>query len=275
MLSVETTTAAADVQAIVGKHRGNRIFEAALENLSVNHLVRAVSRYIHFNSIFGSGVANLAGEIGARPDLFRDPNEQIEELSDRSVSVAAAVFSAAIDEFGDSALPNRGNHRTLAQATLKGILGYFGFDADAVRTLLSAVGDSVARSLARVRHGYGLNQSLDERRLFAGIGFHIASELLADEEFRILDASLRVRYPRLVAHLESSMVAINGQRCPGYHWIKVHTTVEAEHCANAWRAAELACKYYAGARPVLEVQAWIVDGFAEFAAVQTEFMQGF
>ena len=40
-------------------------------------------------------------EIGARLHLFRDPCEAIEMLADRSVEVAAKVFYAAIDEFGD------------------------------------------------------------------------------------------------------------------------------------------------------------------------------
>ena len=35
------------------------------------------ARYIQFNSAFGPGLANLAGEIAARQGLFRDPDEPV------------------------------------------------------------------------------------------------------------------------------------------------------------------------------------------------------
>lgn len=275
MLQAETAPAVLDVENILAAHAGTQAFANALGRVSSSHeLVRALSRYISFNSVFGSGVANLAGEIGARVDLFRDAREEFEVAADRSTVVAAAIFMAAIDEFGDRALASRSTHRALAQATLKGTLDYFGYRASTASQILGPDA-SADRALRRVASGYGLNKCIDDQGLLRAIGFHIASELLADEEFRILDRVLRSFYADLVQHLETSSVAVNGSHCAGYHWIRIHTTVEAEHCAAAWDAAHLALHYYAGPRERAEVAGWIIDGFAEFCAVQTEFMEGF
>ena len=42
-------------------------------------------------------------------------------LADRAAEVASDFFYAAIDEFDDRSTPWRDTHRTLAQATLKGV----------------------------------------------------------------------------------------------------------------------------------------------------------
>src|SRR5437868_5396474 len=91
-----------DLGSVLGSHTGTRIFISALDRIQTGEqLLRLLGRYIQFNAIFGSGVAHLAGEIGARTDLFRDSDDPVPVLADRSVEVAAAVFFAAIDEFGD------------------------------------------------------------------------------------------------------------------------------------------------------------------------------
>ena len=91
-----------ELKEIVATGSGNRLFAQNLNSLaSSNDLLRALSCYICFNSVFGSGVANLAGETAARQDLFRDPEEVVEIIADRSIEVAADIFFAAIEEFGD------------------------------------------------------------------------------------------------------------------------------------------------------------------------------
>src|ERR1044072_8696400 len=87
-----------DVSPILETHDGGRTFERALRRRARGgELGRLLGQYIHFNSVFGSGVANLAGEIGARQDLFRDPEEAVSAVADRSVEVAAHIFYAAVD----------------------------------------------------------------------------------------------------------------------------------------------------------------------------------
>ena len=84
-------------------------------------LLSVLGRYIQFNSAFGPGLANLAGEIAARQGLFRDADEPVRILADRAAEVGADFFYAAVDEFDDRATPWRDTHRTLAQATVKGM----------------------------------------------------------------------------------------------------------------------------------------------------------
>ena len=274
-LEIQRAEVAADIAALVAAHPGNQYFLDALEHVAGGRdLLYLLARYIHFNSIFSCGVATLAGRIGVRQDLFRDPNEPSGSLfGDRSAEVGSQIFFAAIDEFGDHTLARRGTHRSLAQATLRGAVQFFAMDEKEMRGP-SLINDATRETMAQVEYGYGMTGDLDERRLLYGIGFHIASETLADEEFCILDAALRRRFPELVGWLEDTQIGINGFQLPGYHWIRIHTTVEAEHSNAAFNAAELALKYYAGAHTSEGLKSWILDGFRGFSDAQTCFMSG-
>jgi hypothetical protein len=264
----------AELKPALTERGGVGLFERALRRVSGgDRLLPILGRYIQFNSVFGSGVANLSGEIGARQDLFRDLGEATQVAADRSADVAAEIFSAAIDEFGGCSAVRRSTHRTLAQATLKAAGEYFGLQRGALDDAVRVNGATRA-AVEKVRDGYGINQSLDERKLMRAVGFHVGSELLADEEFRLLDGFLRDECPELVAYLERTKVGINGEACPAYLWISVHTTVEAEHFADALAGANTALRYYAGAHSRRQIKGWVLEGFAEFSAVQAEFMEG-
>ena len=104
-------------------------------------------------------------------------------------------------------------------------------------------------AMARVWEGYGVGARLEER-LFRAMGFHTGSEILADQEFVVLDKALRARRPDLVAGLEDMKVAILGQRHDAYYWIRIHTGVEAEHFDAALRASTTRSRFYAGPEPL-------------------------
>src|SRR3990172_8950385 len=83
-------------------HRGNEALRAALEAATEpRRLLTVLGRYVQFNSAFGPGVANLAGEIAARQGLFRDPDEPVRILADRAAEGRARCFFAAPGEGGD------------------------------------------------------------------------------------------------------------------------------------------------------------------------------
>lgn len=263
----------ADLEAILHEHTGNLIFADALERTGRGEeLLCALSRYIHFNSPFGGGVANLAGEIAARQDLFRDGDEPVEMAADRSVEVAADIFFAAIDEFAGHVKMQRSTHRTMAQATLKAAGCFFNLSPSQLNELTKPSASTLT-AIRKVRDGYRINQTVDEAQLFGAIGFHMGSEVLADKEFNILDAFLRSMYPSLVEYLRKTKVPINGSESAGYSWIQIHTTVEADHFGAAVQSANLALKYYAGTESLTRVKSWMLDGFRQFAGVQTEFMR--
>jgi hypothetical protein len=263
-----------DLKKLLAMHNAQPAFATALQRIEDNdQLLRALGRYIHFNSIFGSGVANLAGEMAARQDLFRDPVENCAVLADRSVELAADIFSAAVDEFGIGSHSRRSTHRTLAQATLKASGVFLGFDSQHLDRVVN-LNDATLMAIGLVREGYGLNRTLDEGDLFRAVGFHIGSELLADEEFRLLDGFLREKHPELVRSLESRQVRLNGASHPAYLWIHIHTSVEADHAASALAGANQALRFYAGAARPAQIKEWILEGFVRFISVQREFMAG-
>src|SRR5262245_36467537 len=117
-----------DLQPVLDAHHGNEALRAAFEAASQpDHFLSVLGRYIQFNSAFGAGLANLAGQIAARQGLFQDPEEPLHIAADRAAEVASDFFYAAVDEFDDRATPWRDTHRTLAQATLKGAGTFLGY----------------------------------------------------------------------------------------------------------------------------------------------------
>jgi len=103
----------------------------------------------------------------------------------------------------------------------------------------------------------------------------MGSEVLADEEFNILDKFLRTQHAELVDHLERTKVTINEFRSRLTTGFQIHTTVEADHFDAALLGANLALRYYYG-RPETRsgFKECILSGFAEFAATQADFMNG-
>ncbi|HLK58651.1 MAG TPA: hypothetical protein VKU00_18920 [Chthonomonadaceae bacterium] len=262
----------ADLEPVLRTHTGNEAFSRCLESVSAGEsLLRLLGRYIHFNSVFGGGVANLAGEIAVRQDLFRDPQETVELLADRSVEVASDIFFAAVDEFDDRSTARRDTHRTLAQATVKGAGQYFHHEGAALNAIIRP-NASTLDAMQRVREGYGLDQAIDTPKLFRALGFHAGSEVLADREFALLDRYLHTHHAALVEYLEQTKIEINAEQHNAYFWIFIHTSVEADHFAFATKGANRALRFYTGKEDGAEVKGWIVDGFAQFAEVQTAFM---
>jgi hypothetical protein len=260
-----------DLKPLMSAHRGNETFRQALQQVAHGDaLLSLLGRYVQFNATFGGCVANLAGEIAVRQDLFRDAADPIPIFADRSIEVASDVIAAAIDEFDDRATAHRDTHRTLAQATIRAAGEFFGKDAAALNALLQP--DSATLSaVSKVHAGYGVNRALQDADILRALGFHAASELLADEEFRFLDQCMRAQFPDLVASLEAAKVLINGDEHAAYYWIHIHTSVEADHFAFALQGANRALAFYAGS--AADAKRWVLEGFAQFADLQTAFME--
>jgi hypothetical protein len=268
----DLTIAKDDLAPVLATHSGNAMFRAALDSASApERLIGVLAQYIQFNSAFGPGVANLAGEVAARQGLFRDPDEPLRIASDRAAHVASDFFYAAVDEFDDRATPWRDTHRTLAQATLKGVGAHFGYTPERLNDVV-AVSRGTEAAMADVSEGYGLGARLEEDRLFSAMGFHTGSEILADQEFVILDRHLRDKHADLVRALEPMKVEILGEKHNAYYWIRIHTGVEAEHFDAALKGVNAALRFYAGDVEPAAVKSWILAGFSRFAAVQAAFM---
>jgi len=242
--------------------------------------VRFLGRYASWNGFFGSGVATLAGKIGRSRGLFLDPEQPVRALADRSVYVASYFFDAARDEFDDRDTVHRDTHRCLAQSTLKGLVDYetargAGEMADA-RALNTLLDDPpwLTELNAKVASGYGSGSADELAQIFSAIGYHLGSELLADAEFSIIDATLRSEAPELVEHLLTTSVNVAGQDHVAYHWIAIHSGhgggAEADHFEWATQGARLALRFVAPAQHTA-LRGQMHQGFEAFARDHRKF----
>jgi hypothetical protein len=199
-------------------------------------LVRFLSRYANLNAWFGSGVASLAGKIGRSRGIFVDPNEPILDLADRSVLVASYFFDAARDEFDDRDTEYRDTHRCLAQACIKGSIEFFRLAGHGNKSTVNALLEQplwLQGIGSRVASGYGVTTSELGVDLFRSMGYHIGSEILADQEFSEIDRAFKNRWPELVQFLRGNTFEVYRQKHPGYAWIGLHSgdgsAKEVEH----------------------------------------------
>lgn len=265
----EDLEAAVDMQA--ADARVTAVLEAAAGDLS--QLLRFVARYTSWNGLFGAGVATLAGKIARSRGVFVDAEVPVRAVADRSVLVASHFFDAAIDEFDDRSTRHRDSHRCLAQATLLGVLDWCAeqepeslADLQAANALL-AEPDWLLDLNQRVGVGYGHGSDCSPGELFRSMGYHLGSELLADEEFTRIDAVLRARRPELVRHLESARVEVGGERHEAWKWVRVHSGhgggAEADHFDWAVQGVERAFDV-APAGLMEELRGAVIEGFRGF-----------
>lgn len=260
-----------DLSQVPRISEGRESLRLALERSTTKHdVLHLLTQYVHFNAPFGAGVARLASDLAARPELFGDPSCDADDvLSDRSYDVAALVFAAAIEEFCGEIPRHPESHRELAKNVLHSVADFCGYSSSAQRYLFQPTASTVL-ARRRAEQMYGIGAPSTEGELFRSMGFHMGSERLAGDEFRLIDASLRRQHPDLVEHMERPDPAIGGIRA--YTWIKIHTTVEDIHAEKAFWAANLALGWCRGVLTPPEVKECLVRGFTEFVALQADFM---
>ena len=194
-------------------------------------LLSVVGRYVQFNSAFGPGLANLAGEIAARQGLVPRPRRAAAHRRRPRGRGRRPTSSTPPSTSSTTALtPWRDTHRTLAQATLKA----HGRATSATRPSSSTTSSASTRPPRRRWPGSPTATAsaprLDDARLFRAMGFHTGSEVLADAEFNVLDQGLRDGAPEMVEALrEDAGRRSRGQEHDAYYWVRIHTSVEADH----------------------------------------------
>jgi hypothetical protein len=270
-------------QSILNKDLIDRLFDLPKINQSVESCCEVavrdpralyifMQRYVHFNGYAGSLVARLASSIGLSRDLFNNPDCSVIDEADRGMEIAAKVIAATIDEHSDQGakyVP----HRTLAQATLKAVGNYAGL-TEKERNELAVVPNWMKQILTDAVKGY---QGVpgDAPALIRAMGFHAASEVLADREYSLIDKVVRYdnRGKGFDAYLRSSdgKVKIDDRQFSAWYWIVIHgkhggSGVEAEHFEMALEAIDLAAKY----RPesVQKIREYALAGFNDFAVIQ-------
>ncbi len=231
-----------------------------------------MQRYVHFNGYAGSLVARLASSIGLSRDLFNSADCSVIDEADRGMEIAAKVFAATIDEHADQGakyVP----HRTLAQITLKAVGDYAGL-TEAERNEFAVtptwMKEVLNDTVAKYQGVPG-----DAAALIRGMGCHVASEMLADREYALIDKVIRHdhRGTGFDAFLRNGdgKAKINGHNFSAWYWIVIHSKhqgvgVEAEHSEFALEAIDLAAAY----RPesTQQIRKYALQGFADFVSIQ-------
>jgi hypothetical protein len=261
----------AALRAAVSEVYTTRVLQEVLDRVRTgDELFRFLSRFVQYSSPSGWSQAVLAGSMALRADLFREAGE-VPAFSDRSVDVAAGVFYGAIDEFGDrdvSGVP----HRRMALALLAELARYLDIPRDVAWKVMHAHGPT-NEAIAGVLNGYGVGRLLDDRAVFRGFGFHLGTEVVADETFNVIDRHLRRNFPDVVEHLTGTRVAVGSAEIDAYTYIQRHTTAEGDHFEAAIAVVDRAIALYAGsALTKAEVVACVVDGAVQLGRLESLFM---
>lgn len=276
-------------QSILNKNLIDQLFDIQTLNRSVELTCKMamkdpkafylfMQRYVHFNGYAGSLVARLASSIGLSRDLFNNANCTTIDEADRGMEIAAKVIAATIDEHADQGakyVP----HRTLAQATLKAVGNYAKLN-EAERNELAVAPGWMVKVLEDLFRGY---QGVpgDAAALIRAMGFHAASEILADSEYALIDKVVRYdnRGKGFDAYLRTNdgKVKVNDRQFSAWYWIVIHgkhqgSGVEAEHFEFALEAIDLAAKY----RPesAQQIREYALQGFTDFTNIQQRLFAG-
>jgi hypothetical protein len=261
-----------DFDALFDRPTNNANIEKAIE-LSASDPVKLyyfMQRYAYFNSYAGSLVARLASSIGISYKLFQNKETSIIEQADRGLEIAAKVLAATIDEHADAGAQNV-PHRTLAQITLKAV-GEYAQLSDAELNKIGETPKWMETIIEDLIAGY--QGKIDNPQALAtALGFHIGSELLADQEYSLLDKVVRYsnRGRGFDAWLRGKQVEIEGKKISPWYWVVVHgkhnaSGVEAEHFQLALDALNLFAQDRPESRDL--IFNWAADGFLQFADLQ-------
>lgn len=226
-------------------------------------------RYSHFNGYASAMIARLASTIGLSRYTFSNSELIVKEESDRGMDIAAQVMSAAADE-GVNGTPV---HRALAQLTVKTVGDYAELNEDD-RNKFANIPDWLKQIVTEVISIYE-GKIDDEASMVKAMGFHMASEMLGDREYALLDMIVRYENKGLgfdrYLQQKAKPVLINDHRYTPWSWIVIHSKhdgsgVEAEHSEYAVNALNMAVRY--GSVSEKQMKAWAEEGFRAFVELQ-------
>ncbi len=226
-------------------------------------------RYSYFNGYASAMIARLASTIGLSRYTFSNPELIVKEEADRGMDIAAQVMSAAADE-GANGTPV---HRALAQFTVKTV-GDYGELNDRERNQFAQIPSWLQEIVRDVISTYE-GKVDDEASMVRAMGFHMASEMLGDREYALLDMVVRhenqgIGFDRYLKQVAKPAL-INDHRYTAWSWVLIHsrhdgTGVEAEHSEFALSALNMAVRY--GSASEKQMKIWAEEGFRTFVELQ-------
>lgn len=262
-----------DLQGFLNVDNINQVMKStcreAIASPELMHLF--MQRFVRYSAAYSHSVPVLCGTIG-KSQQFLDPTAAIQGNADRSMDVAAKVFSAAIEEFCD---PRTGvSHRTLAFALLDKLAEYADLSAAAIEQAVRAE-SWLVDMVAAVQDCYQADpENLAD--MVRAMGFHAAAETIGGNEFSIINAVLfsSQRQGRFGKFIKRQKVHFDGGVVSPWYWIVIHGTaategVELGHADDAIQALNQAVRYSAASEA--QVIAWAGQGIRQLAAIQTQF----
>jgi hypothetical protein len=242
-------------------------------------LLKFFGAYTSWNGYFAAGVTGLTAKITNARSMFMDPSAKYASVADRSSHIASFVFDAAREEYHDCNRGGRASHRALAQAFMIALTDALlpNQEAGSYNILLNEPNWLINMNRETPTHYLGdFKDSHNRFNVYAGIGYHIGSEWLADREFTIIDQLLAKHVPELRDKLRHARIEFMGRVHPGYAWITAHSgegdAVEQEHYAMAVRAAELALEF-TPEHDKEDAMTFLKLGIKQFADVHADFFK--
>ena len=228
-----------------------------------------MQRYTHFNAYASAVIARLASSIGLSRYLFKNPELLVIEESDKGLEIAAQVMAAAADEGTDQ----NPVHRFLAQLLLKNVGSYANLSIEERNRLavppqwLKEITDALVLNYA------GVPGNLEA--LVKAMGFHVASEILGDREYALIDKVIRYEYKDMgfdhYLKTEAKPIKLQGHSYDPWCWVVIHgkhngSAAECEHVACAIQALNLTVRYCN--EPQEKLLDWAMNGFQSFVTLQ-------
>jgi len=238
-----------------------------------------ISSYTGFNRPAAGCVVQLTGHIdhAVFQKLFENPDDKI--LPDRSNYIARQIYEASTDEY-------LGRHHWLAAGLREAARQYAAIPLkETARHVATPWLNAMNREM--ILNYCGDGEGI--RSLAKAVGYHLASELLADIEFSIIDqillcdkesgfaAFLMHHYRKLnSAHFDMSFM---NERLDPVSWIRSHA--QADHHAAEYRHFQHALHaangviYWGQGFSGDVLQSCIYEGAAAFGNLQTRFFRQF
>lgn len=232
-------------------------------------VVEFLTAYVEFSRTFDGAVALLVGRIKIF-QCMADIQRMVFHFglgADPMDHAAENIFLAVRDEFGGNKA-GEVPHRLLSQATLLGTASYFG------ATPPSGITTHMASTKTGILAGYGHERPLTKENLMREIGFHLASEFLAQHEFNILYEFFQQRYSDLLKALREKKVQIEGYDIDPSLWLEIHkgdNGVEVQHRDAAIKAANFTLEKFSDGHSYFS--RYILGGFGTMCNVQAEFFR--
>lgn len=235
---------------------------ATIQNES--ELVQFLYQFLLFNDALAPRVPYLAGLIHRSSGVFSAGNQRPEFCQRRNAQVAAFVAGAAQDEYRVTRHRSM-VHQTLAQRLFARVLKHYAIRQDKLAEQLVS-SNNLERILVAARDTFFDSET--DTNIFAALGFHVALEFFASEEFQTVDSYLRTCHPDLVESL-----AGKSSRENAYLWMSIHAKVEAAHHRAAVRGTRTALRYYAHPERLPLMADRLIVGFNAFAELQRQFYE--